>query len=124
MSASYSGDSKFAGSSGRMSISQIVKQGSTSMTLKSFQNPSSIGQAVIFTATVTAVWPASGTPTGTVIFKDGTNAIGSGTLCGGATHFTTSALASGSHTITASYAGDANFNSKTASMTGNPQLVK
>ncbi len=124
MSASYSGDSKFTGSTGRMSTSQTVKQGSTSMTLKSSQNPSSIGQVVSFTATVTAVWPATGTPAGTVIFLDGTNAIGSGTLSGGVARFTTSALASGSHTITASYDGDAKFSSKTVSMTGNPQLVK
>ena len=48
------------------------------------QNPSSIGQSVTFTATVSATSPGSGTPTGTVTFRDGGASIGSGAviLCG------------------------------------------
>src|SRR5205085_574990 len=62
-------------------------------------------------------------PTGTVTFLDAGNAIGSGILGGGAATFSTSALAAGSHTITASYAGDGNFNGTTGSMIGNPQAI-
>ena len=39
-------------------------------------NPSVFGQSVTFTATVAAVSPGSGTPTGTVNFLDGTTLIG------------------------------------------------
>ena len=79
---------------------------STTTTLASSLNPSSAGQAVTFTATVTA---SLGTPTGTVTFNDGGTPIGTGTLSGGVATFTTSALSAGTHSITASYAGNANF---------------
>jgi len=65
-----------------------------------------VGASVTFTATVT---PASGTPTptGVVTFKDGTTTLGTGTLnAPGVTTFATTALAIGSHSVTASYAGD------------------
>jgi hypothetical protein len=68
-----------------------------------------LGQSVTFTATVT---PQSGTgvPTGTVTFLDGTTSLGTGTLNGsGVATLITSALARGAHSVTANYAGDANF---------------
>src|SRR5256886_593828 len=58
-------------------------------------------------AAVTA--PVTGTPTGTVTFKDGASALGTGTLSGGAATFITSGLTAGTHSITAVYSGDANF---------------
>jgi hypothetical protein len=78
---------------------------------------------VTFTATVSAVAPGTGTPTGTVTFLDGGSPIGTGTLSGGLATFTISALAVGSHIITTSYGGDGNFNGSTGSLTGNPQVV-
>jgi hypothetical protein len=72
-------------------------------TLTSSLNPSGLGQAVTFTATVTGA-----SPTGTVTFKDGATTLGTGTLHGaGQATFTTSALTVGSHSITAVYGGDA-----------------
>src|SRR5206468_12654809 len=53
---------------------------STSTTLTSSPNPSTTGQAVTLTATVSPVAPATGTPTGSVTFKDGAATIGTGTL--------------------------------------------
>ena len=85
---------------------------STSTGLGSSVNPSLVGQSVTFTATVTA---SVGTPTGTVTFKDGVTTLGTGTLGGGSTTFMTSALAVGSHSITAVYGGDANFSGSTSS---------
>jgi hypothetical protein len=67
------------------------------------------GQAVVFTAAVSAVAPASGTPTGTVTFKEGSTTLGTATLAGGTAPFTTSALSVGTHSITATYGGDSNF---------------
>ena len=61
---------------------------------------------VTFTATLTG---ASGTPTGSVTFLDGTTTLGTGTISNGVATYTTSSLSSGTHTVTASYDGDDNF---------------
>jgi hypothetical protein len=76
----------------------------TTTALTSSVDPSTAGQAVTFTATVTA--PA-GTPTGVVTFYDGTTVLGSGTLNGsGVATFMMSTLSAGDHAITAFYNGD------------------
>src|SRR5258708_7444757 len=76
------------------------------------QNATQVGQAVTFTATASS---SGGTPTGTVTFKDGTVVLGSGTLSGGGiATFTTSTLALGNHSITASYAGATTFAASTS----------
>jgi hypothetical protein len=86
----------------------------TSTTLISSPNPSTVGQAVTFSATVSS---SAGTPTGTVTFNDGPAAIGSGTVdASGKATFTTSALSAGSHSMTATYGGDANFASSTSAV--------
>jgi len=77
-------------------------------------NPSPTGSNVTLTATVTAVSPASGTPTGTVQFLADGSALGApATLSGGVASLTTNGLAHGVHTITAQYAGDGNFTGST-----------
>jgi uncharacterized repeat protein (TIGR01451 family) len=58
---------------------------------------------------VSAVAPGAGIPTGTATFKEGTTALGTGTLSGGVAIFATRALGAGTHSITASYGGDASF---------------
>jgi len=65
---------------------------------------------VTFTATFT---PSAAT--GTVQFKDGATVLGSVTVSGGAAAFQTSTLAVGSHSITAVYSGDGNYNTSTPS---------
>jgi hypothetical protein len=73
-------------------------------------NPAVTGRAVTFTATVAAVAPGGGTPTGTVTFKDGNVILGSVAVgTGGTATFTTSFAAAGSHVITTVYSGDAKF---------------
>src|SRR5206468_12439299 len=62
------GDGNFTASTG--TLSQTVNQDGTSTTLTSSANPSVYGQAVTFTATVSASAPGAGTATGTVQFKD------------------------------------------------------
>jgi hypothetical protein len=72
------------------------------------------GRSVAFTATVAPV-SGTGTPTGTVTFKDGATQIGTGTLnASGSATFSTSGLAVGAHSVTAVYSGDANFSSSTS----------
>src|SRR6201988_286804 len=124
VTTSYGGSANFNGSTGSLTGNpQVVTKTDTTTTVTSSQNPSALGQSVTFTATVAAVAPGSGTPTGTVTFLDGGSPVGTGTLGGGTATFTTSALALGSHTITTSYGGDGNFNGSTGSLTGNPQVV-
>ncbi len=113
ISAVYGGDADFTGSSSS-AINQVVDQASTSTTLSSSANPVVFGQIVTFTALVTADFPGTGTPTGTVTFKDGTTTLGTADLRAGAAAFSTSALAVGTHSITAVYTGDANFNASTS----------
>jgi hypothetical protein len=49
-----------------------------------------------------------------VLFSDGQTAIGSASLVSSVATFSTSALSAGTHTITAVYAGDTNFNPNVA----------
>ena len=114
ISASYAGDSNFSASSSS-SLTQTVNAAATSTTVASSTNPSVFGQSVTFTATVSTTAPGSGTPTGTVTFKDGTTSIGTGTLSAGSATFNTSSLAVGSHSITAVYAATADFAGSTSS---------
>jgi hypothetical protein len=74
-------------------------------------NPAYVSNSVTFTATLSS--PA-GTPTGTVDFYDGTTKLGTGTLAAGVATYATSSLASGAHSITAVYSGDADFNPLTS----------
>jgi hypothetical protein len=52
------------------------------------------------------------TPTGSVAFYDGTTLLGTGALNSGVATFSTSLLGTGTHSLKAVYAGDANFNPK------------
>jgi len=75
---------------------------------------SSFGQPITFTATVSPVMAVAPTPSGTVTFFDGGMSIGTGTLTSIGSNaqatLTISTLAAGSHTMTATYGGDGNFN--------------
>ena len=121
ITASYGGDGNFNSSSSTMS--QTVNKASTTTTLSSSANPSTIGQSVTFTATVNVVAPAAGTPTGTVTFSDGSTTLATVALSSsGTASFSTSTLAVASHSITAVYSGDSNFNGSTGSLTQNVQF--
>jgi sugar lactone lactonase YvrE len=93
----------------------VTAMSPTTTMLGSSGDPTDFGQSVTFTATVTS---AGGTPTGTMIFSDGTTSLGSSTLsAAGVATLTTSALGAGNHVITAIYAGNANFVGSEATLT-------
>jgi hypothetical protein len=110
ITAVYSGDSTFAPGSSPPTT-QVVSRDATAASLVSSSagDRSDFGQSVTFSVTESAVSPGSGTPSGSVTFKDGSTTLGSASLNNGGASFTTSALAAGSHAITVSYGGDANF---------------
>jgi hypothetical protein len=122
ITTSYAGDLNFNGSTSSGVTETVNPKPATTTTVASSANPSVVGQAVTFTATITPT--GGGTATGTVTFLDGGSTIGTGTLSGGVATITTSALTAGSHTITTSYPGDGNFAGSTGMLTGNPQVVK
>jgi subtilisin family serine protease len=108
ITATYGGDSTFGGSTSSAFPYTVNKAASTT-SLTSSVNPSTFGQVVTFTATVSPV------ATGTVTFYDGGSALGSGTLSSGTASYSTSSLSAGSHPITATYGGDSNVAGSTSS---------
>ncbi len=109
----YSGDTNYTTSTSPV-LPVVIGQGASAVALASSVNPSNYGQSVTFTATVTG--PGI-TPTGTVTFYNGASPIGTGTVnASGVATFVTSALAGGSHNITAQYGGDTQYNSATSSV--------
>ena len=109
----YGGDSNFTGSVSSV-LTETVTKDATTTTVTSSANPSVFGQSVTFTATVSAGAPGSGTPTGTVTFKDGSTTLGKSTLASGSASFSTANLAVATHSITVSYNGDADFTTSTS----------
>jgi hypothetical protein len=81
----------------------------TTTSLVGSPNPSVFGQPLVLTATVSVTPPATGTPTGAVIFLDGSTTLGTVTLTAGQATLNTPALISGAHSITAFYSGAGNF---------------
>ena len=79
-------------------------------TLSASANPSVYGQAVTFAATVAGT---GGTPTGSVNFLDGVTLLGTSNLTAAKATLVI-ALTTGSHSITAVYSGDRNFNASTS----------
>ena len=107
ITATYSGDSNFT-SATSTAISQVVGKGASGLTLASAPNPSNFGSNVTFTATLAS------TATGNVTFFDGGTSLGVVVATSGTASFSTTALTAGQHSITAVYAGDANFNGLTS----------
>jgi len=115
ITAVYSGNATDAPSSSLV-LKQTVNPDSTTTNVWSSDATSVYGQAVTFTATVKAAASGSGTPTGTVTFRNGTTTLGTATLEGGTASFTIKTLPIGSDAITVLYGGDANFKTSTSAV--------
>src|SRR5207253_5710489 len=74
-------------------------------------------RAVTFTAIVAPVAPASGTPSGTVVFSvDGHDQATVSLDASGHASLTLKGLAVGTHTVSARYGGDAGFGGASAAL--------
>jgi hypothetical protein len=110
ITAVYSGDTNFNGATSSALPFTVTKlpANQLTMTLTSSLNPSTYGDQVIFTVSVTS--PVGVMPTGTVTLTDGATNLGTGTLdATGKTTVTAAVFDAGSHTITATYSGDENY---------------
>ena len=118
LTAVYGGDASDATSTSAVVAETINKNASTTA-LTSSVNPSQLGQATSLKATIT---PA--TAAGTVTFKDGTTTLGTGTIASGVATYSATFNATGAHSLTAVYAGDANDNSSTSSAVAQTVSIK
>ena len=111
LTATYSGDANTLQSSGPASVS--VSQASTSSTLTATPGSPTFGQVVTLTAQVAASAPSTAgpAPTGTVTFAvDGQQVGAAIDLSGGqAQSQPITNLAPGTHQVTVTYSGDANY---------------
>ena len=110
--------------SGAQATTEVVSPAvDTTTSLQSSEDPSKLGDSVTFTA---AVSPASGTimPAGTVQFSIDSTAFGNPVILNnGSATLTTSALAVGSHTVTAAYTpGTGQFNPSSGTLSSS-QIV-
>jgi hypothetical protein len=108
ITATYGGDSTNGSATG--TTTQTVTKASPAETLVSSVNPSTFNQSVTFTATL----PTN--TTGTVTFTNGTTVLGTSTVTNGVATLASSTLPAGGDTITATYNGDANDKTATASL--------
>ena len=114
ITATFSGSASFATSLGHRT--QAINRAGTRATIVSSPSISAYDQSVTFTASVFAMSPGSGTPTGSVTFLDGSKILGTAALnANGRATLSVATLAVGSHEITVSYGRTANFGTTTAS---------
>jgi hypothetical protein len=112
LTATYAGDANFSGSTSTPTTAHIVNKATTTTTIISDSpDPSVVGQAVTINYSVAVVAPGTGTPAGNVTVSDGTDSC-TGTASAG---FCSIAFATaGTKTLTATYAGNVNFNGSTS----------
>ena len=112
ITASYAGDINNLPANSN-ALTQVVNVATTTTTLATSNASVLLTAPVTFTAQVTGT--NSSVPTGNIVFKDGAATIGTiGVNGSGVATITTSTLTAGTHTITAVYGGDTDYNSSTS----------
>jgi len=119
ITAVYSGTANLSASTSA-ALSETINTAPTSVTFTTSPNPSIFGQAVRFVATVQPT--TGGTVTGTVTFWDGTTSLATAQVVNNGSQYNQATLTNGgfqggSHSITATYSGDANYSASTSAIT-------
>ena len=108
LTATYAGNTNFNGSTSSPAAHTVNKANTTATISSDLPDPSVVGQAVTINYSVAVVAPGTGTPSGNVTVSDGTQSC-TGTVAAGTCSITFTTP--GAKSLTATYAGDANFNS-------------
>ena len=114
LTAVYSGNATFAGSTGTLTQSVVSTPTVPQIYISPSANPAIVGQPVTFTVYVGTSLQTG--VTGTVTLLDGTTTLGSGTLVNDKVSLIAAFATAGPHAITASYSGDPNFAAATSSV--------
>jgi hypothetical protein len=110
--ATYNGNTNYVGSNSS-ALAETINSTSTNAALNASSSPVFAGQNETFTVTLTSA--TGGIPTGAVAFHEGASVIGTGTVnAQGIATFSTTTLAVGTHTVTAAYPGDLNYQPSTS----------
>ncbi|HEY1651058.1 MAG TPA: Ig-like domain-containing protein [Acidimicrobiales bacterium] len=112
VTATYSGDANFSGSSGTNTVT-ILPAG-TSTTLSVAPLTAVFGQSVTYSGTVSTLSPV-GSPTGSVVVSTSSTTLCTAPITSGAYSCTVGGAPVGSDSIAAAYGGDADFASSPAS---------
>jgi len=112
ITAVYTGDANDTASTSAPVVITVTK-GSSTVAVTSSTNPSTAGQSVIFTATISPI-----NATGTVQFLDGATTLGTATVGSGSglALLVAAIPTAGAHSITAVYSGDGNYTASTSAV--------
>jgi acetyl esterase/lipase len=114
VTASYSGDDAY--NAGKAGIQQIVMKAPTAVALQSEANPSRVGVPVIVSIQVSSTDRPTMPVGGNVVVANGGKMVSEAQLIASAAAVRVGPLAGGEYEITASYAGNQNFLSATATL--------
>ncbi len=109
LTATYSGDSNFDGSSSTLTLPVNPPLTTTTITAATSAASVAFGQPLTFSANVAPL-----AATGTVTFKDGATSLSTKTLTGGKATFSGVQLGVGTHSITAVYSGNSTYGASTS----------
>ncbi|MBK9940225.1 MAG: Ig-like domain repeat protein [Kouleothrix sp.] len=113
LTATYAGDGTFNGSSSAGEPHTVNRASTTTTIISATPAPSTVGQAVLVQYSVAVNAPGSGTPSGNVTVSDGVDSC-TATVATGKCNITLTTA--GARTLTATYAGDANYNGSSGSL--------
>ena len=108
LTARYNTDNNFA-TSVSPTVSVTLPQGSSTTALAINPNPSSFGESVTLTATVTGIGGGALLPTGTVQFFAGATSLGTAAVNSGIASLQTTSLPLGTTSVVADYLGTSSF---------------
>jgi hypothetical protein len=99
-----------------------VVRAETALAIAVSPNPAGFNQPVTYTVAIAVPAPGAGTPGGAVQFFDNGTLVGTAALVAGTASLTTNGVAAGTHSISATYTGDASFaaSSATTALTVQP----